>query len=411
MASQVSSWDIETVRKDFPLLHHRVNSYHLAYLDNAATTQKPHAVIDAMRHYYEYENANVHRGVHALSVKATQAFEDARATVARFIHAPQTKECIFVRGTTEAINLVANSYFLPRLNEGDEIVLTHMEHHANIVPWQMIAEKAGAILKVVPIGLNGELLLDNLASLLGPKTKCVACTYASNALGTINPIQQIAAMAHQVGAKIVVDGAQATAHLPVDVQALDIDFYAFSGHKMYGPTGIGVLWGREDLLNRMQPYQGGGEMISSVSFDFTEYAPIPHKFEAGTPNIAGAIGLAAAIRYLGGLDWRSMMHYEAELLNYATESLLNLKGFNIIGTASDKVPVISFVHGSIHPHDIGTILDTQGVAIRSGHHCAMPLMDFLDVPATARISLSFYNTFAEVDQCIKALAKVKEVFS
>lgn len=411
MASQVSNWDIETVRKDFPLLHHRVNSYHLAYLDNAATTQKPKAVIDAMRHYYEYENSNVHRGVHALSVKATQAFEDARSTVARFIHAPQTKECIFVRGTTEAINLVANSYFLPRLSEGDEIVLTHMEHHANIVPWQMIAEKAGAILKVVPIGLNGELLLENLASLLGPKTKCVACTYASNALGTINPIQQIAAMAHQVGAKIVVDGAQATAHLPIDVQALDIDFYAFSGHKMYGPTGIGVLWGREDLLNRMQPYQGGGEMISSVSFDFTEYAPIPHKFEAGTPNIAGAIGLAAAIRYLGGLDWRSMMHYEAELLHYATESLLNLKGFNIIGTASDKVPVISFVHGSIHPHDIGTILDTQGVAIRSGHHCAMPLMDFLDVPATARISLSFYNTFAEVDQCIKALAKVKEVFS
>jgi cysteine desulfurase/selenocysteine lyase len=411
MATQVSKWDVDAVRKDFPLLHHKVNSYHLAYLDNAATTQKPKQVLNAMRHYYEYENSNVHRGVHTLSVKATQSYEDARATVARFIRAPKTKECIFVRGTTEGINLVANAYFLPRLNEGDEIILTHMEHHANIVPWQMIAEKTGAILKVVPISLNGELLLDHYAKLLGPKTKCVACTYASNALGTINPIKKIAEMAHLVGAKVVVDGAQATAHLPVDVQALGIDFYAFSGHKMYGPTGIGVLWGREDLLNAMQPYQGGGEMISSVSFDFTEYAPIPHKFEAGTPNIAGAIGLAAAIDYLGSFSWRSMIEYEAELLHYASEALLELKGFNIVGTASDKVPVISFVHGKIHPHDIGTILDTQGVAIRSGHHCAMPLMSFLDLPATARISLSFYNTFAEVDQCMKALVKVKEVFT
>jgi cysteine desulfurase/selenocysteine lyase len=411
MATQISKWDVEAVRKDFPLLHHKVNAYHLAYLDNAATTQKPKQVINAMRHYYEFENSNVHRGVHTLSVKATQAYEDARTTVARFIHAPKIQECIFVRGTTEAINLVANSYFLPRLSEGDEIVLTHMEHHANIVPWQMIAEKTGAIIKVVPISLSGELLLENLAKLLSPKTKCVACTYASNALGTINPIQKIAEMAHQVGAKIVVDGAQATAHLPIDVQSLDIDFYAFSGHKMYGPTGIGVLWGRETLLNAMPPYQGGGEMISSVSFDFTEYAPIPQKFEAGTPNIAGAIGLAAAIDYLGSLDLKAMMQYETELLRYASQALLDLKVYNIIGTASDKVPVISFVHGKIHPHDIGTILDTQGVAIRSGHHCAMPLMAFLDLPATARISLSFYNTFTEVDQCMKALVKVKEVFA
>ncbi len=411
MATQVAKWDVEAIRKDFPLLHHKVNAYHLAYLDNAATTQKPKQVLDAMRYYYEYENSNVHRGVHTLSVKATQAYEDARARVSRFIRAAKVQECIFVRGATEGINLVANSYFLPRLQEGDEIILTHMEHHANIVPWQMIAEKTGAILKIVPISLDGELLIENYAQLLSNKTKCVACTYASNALGTINPIQKITEMAHQVGAKVVVDGAQATAHFPIDVQALGIDFYAFSGHKMYGPTGIGVLWGKEELLNAMPPYQGGGEMITSVSFDFTEYAPIPQKFEAGTPNIAGAIGLGAAIDYLGAFDWQAMVQYETELLHYASQALLDLKGYNIVGNAADKVPVISFVHGKIHPHDIGTILDTQGVAIRSGHHCAMPLMSFLDLPATARISLSFYNTFAEVDQCMRALEKVKEVFT
>jgi cysteine desulfurase/selenocysteine lyase len=410
MQKHLTDDDIKRIRQDFPILSQDVQGYPLVYLDNAATTQKPNMVIQAMQDFYENYNSNVHRGVHHLSVLATQAYEDARQKVARFIHAPKMQECIFVRGTTEAINLVANSYFLPRLQANDEIVLTHMEHHSNIVPWQMIADKTGAILKVVPIDLNGELQMEALANLLGPKTKCVACTYASNALGTINPIAKIAEMAHAVGAKMVVDGAQSTAHIPINVQALGVDFYAFSGHKMYAPTGIGVLWGKEELLNVMQPYQGGGEMITSVRFDFTEFAPIPQKFEAGTPNISGAIGLGAAIDYMLSLDPMAILEYEARLLNYATTQLESLKGYNIIGKASEKVPVISFVHGKIHSHDIGTILDTQGVAIRSGHHCAMPLMDFLDVAATARISLSFYNTFEEVDRCMSALQMVKEVF-
>jgi cysteine desulfurase/selenocysteine lyase len=410
MSSLHKTLDIEKIRADFPILNQKVNGYPLVYLDNAATTQKPNAVVEAIENFYHHYNSNVHRGVHHLSQLATLAYEDARAKVARFIGASKPQECIFVRGTTEAINLVANSYFLPNLKEGDEIILTHMEHHSNIVPWQMIADKAGAILKIIPVSLEGELQIDAYKNLLSSKTKCVACTYASNALGTINPIPLIAELAHAVGAKVVVDGAQATAHLPINVQTLGADFYAFSGHKMYGPTGIGVLWGKEELLNAMPPYQGGGEMISSVRFDFTEYAPIPHKFEAGTPNISGAIGLGAAIDYMLALEPDAIIEYEAKLLHYATESLTELKGFNIIGTVSEKVPVISFVHGKIHPHDIGTILDTQGVAIRSGHHCAMPLMEFLDVAATARISMSFYNTTDDVDRCMKALKKVKEVF-
>ena len=410
MATPKTSWNVKKIRQDFPILNQKINGYPLAYLDNAATTQKPRVVIDAIKDYYEQYNSNVHRGVHALSMKATLAYEEARAKVARFIHAKKMQECIFVRGTTEAINLVANSYFLPRLEAGDEIILTHMEHHANIVPWQMIAERVGALIKVVPITLDGELCLDRFEKLLSPKTKCVACTYASNALGTINPVEKIIEMAHSVGAKVLIDGAQSTAHLPIDVQALGVDFYVFSGHKMYAPTGIGVLWAKEELLEVMQPYQGGGEMITSVSFDFTEYAPVPYKFEAGTPNISGAIALGVAMDYLLSLDLQAILEYEAQLLHYATEKLLDVKGFNIVGTASDKVPVISFVHGKIHPHDIGTILDSEGVAIRSGHHCAMPLMSFLDIPATARISLSFYNTFAEIDQCMQALQKAKEVF-
>jgi cysteine desulfurase/selenocysteine lyase len=407
----MANFQIEKIRNDFPILNQKVNGYPLVYLDNAATTQKPKVVIDAIKNYYEQYNSNVHRGVHTLSMQATKAYEDARAKVARFIHAPKIQECIFVRGTTEGVNLAAQSYFLPRLKEGDEIILTHMEHHSNIVPWQLICDKVGALIKVAPISYNGELLLDRFEELLSPKTKCVALTYASNALGTINPVEKIIEMAHAVGAKVLLDGAQSTAHLPINVQALDVDFYAFSGHKMYGPTGIGVLWAKEELLHEMQPYQGGGEMISSVNFDFTEYADIPYKFEAGTPNISGAIGLGVAIDYLLSLNPRSILEYEAKLLHYATERLEQLKGFNIIGNASDKVPVISFVHGTIHPHDIGTILDTQGIAIRSGHHCAMPLMNFLDVAATARISLSFYNTFEEIDNCILALEKVKEVFA
>ncbi|MDQ5884456.1 MAG: cysteine desulfurase / selenocysteine lyase [Pseudomonadota bacterium] len=402
--------NVEQIRKDFPILHQTVNGYPLVYFDNAATTQKPKQVIDSITNYYETINANVHRGVHDLSARATMAYETAREKIAHFIGAKSSHECIFVRGTTEAINLVANSYFLPLLQEGDEIVLTHMEHHANIVPWQMICEKTGAILKIAPIALNGELMLERFAELLGPKTKAVACCYASNALGSINPVEEMIKMAHAVGAKVVIDGAQSTPHLPIDVQALDADFYALSGHKMYGPTGIGVLWGRAELLDAMPPYQGGGEMITHVSFDLTEYAPVPYKFEAGTPNIEGAIGLAAAVDYLQSLDLRQVLAYEAALLEYATERLKALKGFNILGTSSDKVPVLSFVHGKIHAHDIGTILDTQGIAIRSGHHCAMPLMDFLDVAATARISLSFYNTREEIDRCMQSLEKVKEVF-
>ncbi|NDH08328.1 MAG: cysteine desulfurase [Gammaproteobacteria bacterium] len=406
-----ANWDVKRIRQDFPILQEKINDYPLVYFDNAATTQKPYQVIDAIAHYYKHDNANVHRGVHELSVRATHAYESAREKVARFINAKSSKECIFVRGTTEAINLVANSYFLPILEAGDEVLLTHMEHHANIVPWQMICEKTGALLKVAPIDLNGELMLERFKELLTSRTKVVACCYASNALGSINPVEKMVELAHAHGAKVVVDGAQATAHIPVDVQALGADFYAFSGHKMYGPTGIGVLWGKEALLTEMPPYQGGGEMIEQVSFDFTTYAPIPHKFEAGTPNIAGAIGLGAAIDYLMGLDMKAVLEYEAQLLHYATERLLELKGFNPVGTSSDKVPVLSFVHGTIHAHDIGTILDNQGIAIRSGHHCAMPLMDFFDVAATARISLSFYNTIDEIDTCMRALAKVKEVFS
>lgn len=403
--------DIDAIRRDFPALHQQVHGRLLHYLDNAATTQKPQSVIDALRHYYEHDNANVHRGLHALSVRATQQYEAAREKVRRFIHAPHARECIFVRGTTEAINMVAHSYVAPRIRAGETILITHMEHHANIVPWQMLCKKTGAQLRVAPISLNGEVILEAFEKELTENTKFVSISYASNALGTINPVKKMIEMAHAHGALVMLDGAQSTAHLPIDVQALGCDFYAFSGHKMYGPTGIGVLWGREALLDDMPPYQGGGEMINSVRFDATDYAPIPHKFEAGTPNISGVIGLAAAMDYLWSLDMDTIRAYELDLLAYATESLRSIKGFNIVGTAAEKVPVLSFVHGRIHPHDIGTILDSEGIAIRSGHHCAMPLMDFFDVPATSRISLSFYNTRAEVDSCMSALNKVKEVFA
>ncbi len=409
--SLMTPLDIESIRQDFPILHQKVNGHDLIYFDNAATTQKPKAVIQAIQNYYEHDNANVHRGVHALSVRATELYEMARIKVRHFINAPSVKECIFVRGTTEAINLVAQSYVLPIIQPGDEILITYMEHHSNIVPWQMLCEKTGAILQVAPISLSGEVLLDEFEKKLSTKTKFVSLSYVSNALGTINPVKQMIEMAHAYGAKVLLDGAQATAHLPVDVQSLNCDFYAFSGHKMYGPTGIGVLWGREELLDQMYPYQGGGEMIYYVTFTKTEFAPIPQKFEAGTPNISGAIGLAAAIDYLTSLDVEAIANYEQYLLDYATVALNSLPSYRIIGTAQAKVPVISFLHDKIHAHDIGTIIDAEGIAIRSGHHCAMPLMDFYGVAATSRMSLSFYNTTQEIDRCIKALEKVNEVFA
>lgn len=403
--------DVNAIRRHFPILKQKINDYDLVYFDNAATTQKPKSVIEAMTVFYEQTNSNVHRGIHTLSVRATEQYESARAKVRRFINAKAAKECIFVRGTTEAINLVAQAHVTPRLVLGEEILITHMEHHSNIVPWQMVCKKTGAKLQVVPITVDGEISLDEFAKKLNEKTKFVAIAHASNALGTINPIKKMIEMAHAVGAEVLIDGAQAPAHLQVDVQDLDCDFYAFSGHKMYGPTGIGVLWGRENLLDIMAPYQGGGEMINNVTFESTDYAAIPQKFEAGTPNIAGAIGLGAAIDYLGSLDMKAVEGYEQQLLSYATASIESLKGFNLIGTAKQKVPVLSFVHGTIHAHDIGTILDSEGIAIRSGHLCAMPLMDFYNVAATSRISLSFYNTKEEIDRCVKALKRVKEVFA
>ncbi len=403
--------DINAIRNDFPILHQKVNDYDLVYFDNAATTQKPKAVIDAINRYYEHDNSNVHRGVHTLSVRATDLYEGARFKVKQFINANSVCECIFVRGTTEAINLVAQSFVAPRLLPGDEILITHMEHHSNIVPWQMLCQKTGAKLQVAPISQDGEVILEEFAKKLNEKTKFVSLNYVSNALGTINPVKKMIEIAHANGTPVLLDGAQATAHLPIDVQDLDCDFYAFSGHKMYGPTGIGVLWGRESLLNDMAPYQGGGEMITYVTFDATEYAPLPQKFEAGTPNIAGAIGLGAAIDYLKSLNLKAIIDYEAELLAYATAGVQSLGGFKIIGTAKQKVPVVSFVHDTIHAHDIGTIMDSQGIALRSGHHCAMPLMDFYGVAATSRLSLSFYNTKEEIDCCISALKRVKEVFA
>ena len=407
----LTTQDIEKIRQDFPLLDQDVYGKRLVYFDNASTTQKPKLMIDAIARYYSHDNANVNRGVHALSVRSTAQYEAARSKVQQWIHAPFAHECIFVRGTTEAINLVAHSYALPTFGPGDEILITHMEHHANIVPWQLVCEKTGATLQVAPISMDGELLLDEFEKKLSDKTKLVAVTYASNALGTINPVKQLIDMAHGYGAVVLLDGSQATAHLPIDVQALDCDFYVFSAHKMYGPTGLGVLWGRERLLNQMPPYQGGGEMIRSVRFDKTEYAPLPHKFEAGTPNISGVIGFGASLDYLASLEMSAIAAYEKDLLDYATKSIQALKGYRILGNVANKVPVISLLHESVHAHDIGTILDSQGIAMRSGHHCAMPLMAFFGVPATTRLSLSFYNTYAEIDQCMHALNYVSEVFS
>lgn len=402
---------IEKIRQDFPVLQQKVHGKPLVYLDNAATTQKPQVVVDTIAHYYLSENSNVHRGVHFLSDVATQAYETARTRVRQFLNAAHDREIIFTRGTTEGINLVAASYGRSRIKAGDEILISAMEHHSNIVPWQMVCEEKGATLRIIPINDAGELLLEEYERLLSDRTKLVAITYVSNALGTVNPVRQVVAMAHRRGIPVLVDGAQATPHMAVNVQDLDCDFYAFSGHKVFGPTGIGILYGKTDLLEAMPPYQGGGEMISAVTFEKTIYNSLPHKFEAGTPHIAGVVGLAAAIEYVERIGLNQIAAYENELLAYGTDLLSAIPGLTIIGTAKEKAGVLSFVLRDIHAHDIGTILDHEGIAIRAGHHCAMPVMKRFGVPATARASLAFYNTREELEALAKGIQKAIEVFA
>ena len=411
MTTSVNSFDVARIREDFPILKETVNGKPLVYLDNAATTQKPQAVIDALVNYYSTENSNVHRGVHTLSQLATDAYEGAREKVRQFINAEHDKEIIFVRGTTEAINLVAQTYGRTNVGPGDEIIVTAMEHHSNIVPWQILCEEKGARLKVIPINDDGELLLDEYEKLLNPRTKLVSIVHQSNALGTINPVAQVVELAHARGIPVLLDGAQAAAHVPIDVTGLGCDFYAFSGHKLYGPTGVGVLYGRAELLDAMPPYQGGGEMIRSVTFEKTLYNVLPAKFEAGTQNIAGSVGLGAAIDYVNSVGMDNIAAYERELLTYGTERLSEIEPVRLIGTARRKGGILSFVMENAHPHDVGTILDTEGVAVRTGHHCAQPLMDRYGIPATVRASLAFYNTREEIDTLVKAIDRVIEVFS
>lgn len=396
---------------DFPILALRVRGRRLTYLDNGATTQKPLSVIDAERDFYLQSNANIHRGVHWLSQHATDLYEAARERVAGLLNARQAKEIVFTRGTTEAINLVAQSWGRAQLKAGDEIIVTGMEHHSNIVPWQLICEQTGAVLRVVPVTDSGELRMDEFSALLGPHTRLVAVAHVSNALGTINPVAEMVRLAHAAGAKVLIDGAQAVAHQAVDVQALDCDFYAFSGHKIYGPTGIGALYVRHEILKAMPPWQGGGDMIYTVSFEKSTYAPAPQRFEAGTPNIAGAIGLAAAIDYVRDVGLDNIQAHEQMLLSYATPLLLDLPGLRLIGTAAHKSGILSFVVEGIHPHDLGTILDTEGVAIRAGHHCAMPLMTRFGIPGTARASLGLYNDENDIDALVAALRKAQEMFA
>ncbi|MGO9563882.1 MAG: SufS family cysteine desulfurase [Candidatus Korobacteraceae bacterium] len=406
-----TTFPVEEVRRDFPILHQQVYGHPLVYLDNAATSQKPRAVIDAISHYYERGNANIHRGVHFLSEHATEEHEAARRIVQRFLNAADKREVIFVRSATEGINLVAQTYGRKHVSAGDEVLITEMEHHSNIVPWQMLCEEKDAKLRVIPINDRGELMMDELPKLLGPRTKLLAVTHVSNALGTITPLRRIIEIAHSRGVPVVVDGAQAVPHLKVDVQELDCDFYVFSGHKVYGPTGIGVLYGKRALLEAMPPYQGGGDMIRSVTFEKTLYNDLPYKFEAGTPNIGGAIGLGAAIDYINHLGIDNIAAHEHDLLAYATESLSAMPDIRIIGTAAEKAAVISFIIEGIHPHDIGTILDRSGIAIRTGHHCAQPVMQRFRIPATARASFAMYNTRGEVDALVEGIQKVKEVFA
>ncbi len=403
-------WDVERIRRDFPVLSQTVNGRPLVYLDNAASSQVPVIVIERGSQYLQQEHSNIHRGVHYLSMKATTAYEGAREKVKRFINAREAKECIFVRGATEGINLVMHGYGRKFIGVGDEIIISAMEHHANIVPWQMLCEEKGARLRVIPMNDAGELLLDEYDALLNEKTKLVAITHVSNALGTINPIKGMIDSAHKYGVPVLIDGAQSAPHMPIDVQDLDCDFYAFSGHKMFAPTGSGVVYGKASLLERMNPFQGGGDMIKSVSFEKTIYADLPNKFEAGTPAIASQIGLGAAIDYLNIIGREKAAAYEHKLLAYATERLSAIEGLRIIGTAREKLSVLSFIIDSVHPHDIGTILDQQGIAVRAGHHCAQPVMKRFNIAATARASFAFYNTKQEVDQLAQAIEKVIEVF-
>jgi cysteine desulfurase / selenocysteine lyase len=406
----IYKYDIEKVRKDFPILSMKVHGKKLVYLDNAATTQKPAAVINALKKYYEEENSNIHRGVHTLSEKATKVFEDAREKVRNFINAKSIREVIFTKGTTESINLIANSFGKKFIKEGDEIIISYMEHHSNIVPWQMLCEEKKAILKVVPINDMGELELDAFYSLISEKTKLISIVYVSNSLGSVNPVNEIIEAAHGKGIPVLLDAAQAVNHIPVDVQELNCDFLVFSGHKLYGPTGIGIMYGKEEMLKPLPPYQGGGDMISKVTFEETRYNELPFKFEAGTPNIAGAVGLGAAIDYLTAIGLKEIAAYEKELLEYATEQLLKIKELSIIGNAKNKCSVVSFVLDGIHPHDIGTFLDYEGIAVRTGHHCTQPVMERFNVPATSRASFALYNTKEEVDILVKGIEKVIEVF-
>jgi len=409
-ANERNNWDVMRIREDFPLLKEKVYGKPLVYLDNAATTQKPKAVIDTLEQYYSKENANIHRGIFCLSEQATKRFQSARHKIQTFINAGSDKEIIFTRGATESINLVASSYGRTFLKKGDEILITHMEHHSNIVPWQMACAVTGAVLKVAPINDGGELIMEEFKKLLTGKVKFVSVVHVSNALGTINPVKEIVRLAHEKEIPVLLDGAQAVSHGAVDMRDLDCDFYAFSGHKLFGPTGIGVLYGKAEFLEKMPPYQGGGDMIHSVTFEKSTFQKLPYKFEAGTPPIAGVIGLGAAIDYLGDLGFESIAKYEKELLDYGTQRLLEIDGLRMIGTAKEKCSVLSFVLGEAHAHDIGTILDRAGIAIRAGHHCAMPVMQRFGVPATTRASLAFYNTKEEIDRLVDALKEVQVVF-
>jgi cysteine desulfurase / selenocysteine lyase len=409
--SGTESFDVEKIRRDFPILKERVHGKPLVYLDNGATSQKPQVVIDALDRYYKSENSNIHRGVHYLSERATSSYEGAREKLRQFINAESGHEIVFVRGTTEAINLVAQSYGRTFLKAGDEIVISAMEHHSNIVPWQMLCGQIGARLRVVPINHDGEFVLDEYRRLLNENTKLVSLTHVSNALGSIVPVKEAVRLAHERGVPVLLDGAQAVPHFKVDVQEIGCDFYAFSGHKLFGPTGVGVLYGKSELLDAMPPYQGGGDMISLVTFEKTHYNVLPYKFEAGTPNIAGGIGLGAAIDYLNGLNWQEVCAHENDILTYATNALSEIESIRIIGSAKDKAGVLSFVSDHIHAHDVGTILDQEGVAIRAGHHCAMPVMQRFGVPATARASFAFYNNRDDVDALVRGIHRVLKVFS
>ena len=401
----------ESLKSDFPTLKQKINGNDLVYLDNAATTQKPEKVIKALESYYRSINSNIHRGVHTLSIRATKAYEDARSKVAAFINAEHREEIIFVRGATEAINLVASSYVRPILKEDDQIIISQMEHHANIVPWQIICEEKKAELKIIPMNVKGELLIEEIEGMISEKTKFISINHVSNSLGTVNRIEDVIKIAHGNNIRIMIDGAQAVQHLSVDLMKLNADFYCFSGHKVYAPTGIGVLYGKKELLEKMPPYQGGGDMIKSVTFEKTIYNDIPNRFEAGTPNIAGAIGLGVAIDYLVSIGIENIAKHEKELLDYATQEIRKIEGVRIIGNAVEKASVLSFVIEEIHPHDIGTILDKQGVAIRTGHHCTQPTMDFYGIPATARASFAIYNSRKDVDTLIKSVKKTIEVFT